>query len=402
MASFLRVLIVSHDNDGLSHTLRTLAIAAHIVDNLANSSVLVLTDLAIVGRLKFPRRNVDYVHLPGITHNENKHYAQNLNIEFDKVLKIRRKITQSVIKTFKPNLMIVERNLAGATGEMNEIFSYIREKVPQIRIVWGLQDIVGDQEATIRLWNHDGVPQMLNQYCDEIWIYGIRELFDQVKNYQLPAEVGGKFFYTGYLRFTNPSSSKVPKEFSRMNRGLPLVLVTGGSGFDANTLVDTYLTFLEKAGSDVPFQSLILVGPMMRSEEKRLFLERAQKLPGVVLRRFSKHLLRYLQHAQLVICTGGYNTLCELLSFGKKAIVFTSASAKENFLRARIFHQLGLTEHLNPDELTPELLGERIKLALSNGAEKTSTAIPLDGLDHIIERMKVLTGWQVSNSQSAS
>ena len=44
----------SHDSTGLGHTFRTLMIASHLAESLTNCSILVLTDLSIIGRFKFP------------------------------------------------------------------------------------------------------------------------------------------------------------------------------------------------------------------------------------------------------------------------------------------------------------------------------------------------------------
>jgi hypothetical protein len=68
-----------------------MTMASYLAENLADCSILVLTDLSIVGRFKFPQ-NVDYVHLPGIGSKFNSNqYTGNLNIELDETLTIRRK-----------------------------------------------------------------------------------------------------------------------------------------------------------------------------------------------------------------------------------------------------------------------------------------------------------------------
>jgi predicted glycosyltransferase len=386
-----------HDRFGLGHTSRTLAIASHLAENLANCSILVLTDLSIIGRFKFPQ-NVDYVHLPGIVHNaDQRYYAGNLNIELENTYKIRRKITQSAARTFQPDLIVVERDPFGLQNEMQRTLSFIREELPQTKVIWGLPDVIGEPEMVVREWNREGVYEALNRFCDEIWVYGAREIFDLVREYQVPAPVAGKIFYSGYLRSPSVSSRRIHKDIARMDRRKPFVLITTGSGAEGFTLIDCYLRFLECAGGAVPFQTLIVTGPMMRSREKMRLMERARKLPEVIFHRFSKHILQYVKYADLVVSNGGFNTLCEILSYRKRAIFVPGMiPPHEHLLRARIFGRLGLVRFLSPIELTPDSIGETVTTSVSCNPELAPRIaradIPLDGLEKITERIKLLCG----------
>src|SRR5438093_2311123 len=91
----LRILMCSYDSRGLGHTSRTLAIASKLAADIQDCAILVLTDLPIIGRFKFPR-NVDYVRLPGIGERTGEFSRTDaLNIAVESTLKIRRKIVQS-------------------------------------------------------------------------------------------------------------------------------------------------------------------------------------------------------------------------------------------------------------------------------------------------------------------
>lgn len=100
----------SHDNFGLSYNSRNLKIASYLSNYLPHCSTLFLTDLSIIGRFKLPK-NLDYVHLPGIVKQPNlPHQSRSLNIELTETLKIRRKMVQSIAKTFKPDAVLIAQD----------------------------------------------------------------------------------------------------------------------------------------------------------------------------------------------------------------------------------------------------------------------------------------------------
>jgi len=395
--SSLRILVYCHDRFGLGHTTRTLKIATHLAENVANCSVLLLTDLSIIGRFKFPQ-NVDYVHLPCLLPNASRKYsAGNLNIEMENTLRIRRKITQSAAKTFQPNLFFVERDPFGLQNEMQRTLGFVREELPETKIVWGLPDVIGEPQTIVSDWDREGVYPILDRCCDEIWVYGAPEIFDVVRQYKLPPTLAEKVVYTGYLRSPGGANHRLKKDISRLNARKPFVLITAGSGAEGYALIDTYLRFLENAGAAVPFQSLIVSGPMMRSREKSLLLQRAQKLPGVIFHRFSKNILQYVKYAHAVVCTGGYNTLCEILSYRKQAVVVPFLTPpREHYLRAKLFEDLGLLKILSPTELTPERLGDVVSASLHQQPVRALRPrylkIPLEGLEKITARVEALSG----------
>jgi predicted glycosyltransferase len=277
----------------------------------------------------------------------------------------------------------------------------VREHLPKTKLIWGLSDVIGDPDMIRRDWKREDFYRVLEQYCDEVWIYGAKEIFDQIRNYQIPAAVASKYHYIGYLRPPRATASGVHKDIVRLHHNKkPYVLITAGSGAQGFTLIDYYLRSLERAGDSLPYQSLIVTGPMMRTRDKFVLKERAQKLPGVIFHRFSKHVMQYVKHAHLVVSTGGYNTLCEILSYRKKAIFAPAlVPPHEHMLRTEIFQKLGLVKRLHPKELTIDRLAEMIESGLFGSHELTAqpadVRIPLDGLDKIVERIELLGGLKV-------
>jgi predicted glycosyltransferase len=63
--------------------------------------------------------------------------------------------------------------------------------------------------------------------------------------------------------------------------------------------------------------------------------------------------------AERVVTMGGYNSVCEALSYGVRSLVVPRVRPRrEQLVRAEHFAKLGLLEMLHPDELSPAAIGE--------------------------------------------
>jgi predicted glycosyltransferase len=69
--------------------------------------------------------------------------------------------------------------------------------------------------------------------------------------------------------------------------------------------------------------------------------------------------------ADLVVCMAGYNTLAEVLTLGRKALVVPRAGpSAEQQMRCRLLAQRNLIDVLYPGQLSPQALAERLVLDL--------------------------------------
>jgi predicted glycosyltransferase len=388
---------------GLGHATRGLAIASHLTQRYPDCSVLLVTDLPIIGRFHFPP-NVDYVRLPGIGQGGDSGRAAT-SLDVSSALKIRRKILQGVIKTFRPQILILERDPSSLALEVQRVLTFLREEIPEAKAVWALPDIVGEPQGVIDSWTRASVYSALDELCDEVWVHGDRSLFDQARHYRLPGPVAAKVVYTGYLRSPRVGTERVRRKVSRQPR-CPTVLVTAGGGAAGYPLVDGFLDFLEARRGRVPFHSVIVTGPMMRSEDKGRLKARAARLSGLTFHRFSRHLLEYMSCADLVVSNGGYNTHCAALSYGKRALVAPGMRPpNERLLRGRVFERLGITQVLDPEQMTPERLGELVTAAVLGGRAPVGNGgarvIPMDGLERMGARIEALVGEPQSRAKAA-
>ena len=391
----LRIVLFSHDSRGLGRTSRALAIASKLAEDFRDSSILLLTDLPIIGRFRFPQQ-VDCVRLPAVAEPLAPRSRDTLNVTRESTLRIRRRIIHGVAKAFKPDVFIVERDPCDLHDEMRRALSFLREEVPHCKIVWGLLDVIGDPEMVIQDWSRHRVSDLFGELCDELWVHGDRELFDHAREYRLPKPAADKLVYTGYLQPDGNGSSRVSSQLGK-SPGRPAVVITVGGGAHGYPLIDNYLGFLERLRGSAPFQSIIVSGPMMLGQLKADVIERARRLEGVIVHRFSKYLSEYLRRAQLVVFTGGYNTHCANLAYHKQAIVSPAPGPpNEHLLRAQVFTRLGIVDLLTPAHLSPDRLGAMVSASISRRAtspyDGLARPIAMDGLDQIGARVQRLVG----------
>jgi predicted glycosyltransferase len=390
----------SNNSRGLGNTARTLQIAASLSKALEDCSILVLTDLPTVGRFRLEER-VDYVHLPVLNADIQGRFQSGLNIELDGKLRMRRKIAQSAIKTFRPDVVMLDESLFNHPPEMQKITAYIAEELPQAKVVWEFSDVWGAPEWVAQHWAKNGVAEVLERFGDEIYVFGARHLFDLAENYRLPECIARKLVYTGYLARHAAPSHRVSKNFAKLHRILPLVMLCPGDGAGDFAMIDVYLRFLEKkAVPPCGIQSFIFASPGIRSFEKHALALRVRKLPNVEFHRFGKNTLQYTKFADLVICDGEYNLTSELLAHKKMALMVPNANEQpDNFARAHLFQKHGLVKVVQKEEYHPLALREMITELLFNGPRLVQKnrykEIPFGGFANIAERIRSLVGLPV-------
>ena len=384
-----------YDQRGLGRTARTLDIASSLASRFTDSSILVLSNLSIVGRFRTPP-GVDVVRVPSIGPSGGADSSPRRSaLEREYAIRIRRTLAQRVIESFQPDLVVIDRDPTHLLPEIEPVLSFIREKLPRTRVAWALPDVVGSPGVVSSRWSAEGVYQVLDRFCDEVWVYGVRGVFDQAREYRFPPALAEKAHHTGYLRSPAVPPHRVPNDLLRAHPDRPLVLVTAGGGASGYPLISNYFDFLEGVNGSATFQSVVISGPMMPARGNTELSERARKLPHVIFHRFSKHVLQYLRHSQLAISRGGYNTLCANLTYRKPSILVPDeAPPHEHLLRADVFGRLRWCGLVRPGELSPARLGESVMAALTGGSDQPrperAERVSLDGLDHIGERVRVL------------
>jgi predicted glycosyltransferase len=338
-----RILIYSHDSFGLGHLRRCRAIAHAIVDRYKGVSVLILSGSPIIGSFDFLPR-VDFVRIPGVIKLTSGEYQSlGLHIDLDQTMAIRAAIIQQTAESFRPDLLLVDKEPLGLRGEVVPTLKMLKGR--GTRLVLGLRDIMDEPTLLLREWKRKKCLPALEHLYDEIWVYGLEGFADPLQGVACPAAVRAKMIYTGYLRRAVPRLTR-PEPPPRRE---PYVLVTVGGGDDGMAVIDWVLSAYE-ADPGIPLGAVIVTGPFMAPERQRHFRERAERLRGIEVLTFDTHLELLMERAIGVVAMAGYNTFCEILSLDKRAILVPRVlPRREQVMRAMRAASFGLAQALDPE-----------------------------------------------------
>jgi predicted glycosyltransferase len=387
--STYNILMYSHDTYGLGHIRRSMAIAASLLEPRVN--ILILTGSPIAGRFSFPEQ-IDFVRIPGMIKRTNEEYLPlSIKINARHALDIRKNIITATVKTFQPQLFIVDKEPLGLKREVLPALQWLRRSRPGTRTVLGLRDIMDDADTTRREWTQKGAYAALDELYSEIWVYGNRDLYDPVREYGIPAPVSAKVRFTGYIPRKVPSPEGVlsARKENGLQEGDKLVVVTTGGGGDGFEVMDAYLRMLE-AGPPPAFKSILITGPFMPKRDRKNLNKRCRKL-GVRMHHFYRQMEKIFAAADLVICMGGYNTLCEILSQGTPSLVVPrNTPRREQLIRAETFQRQQLIDYIPWDDLTPELLRLRVDALIADPQplREAVARFPLTGIEAMRQRLK--------------
>jgi predicted glycosyltransferase len=82
---------------------------------------------------------------------------------------------------------------------------------------------------------------------------------------------------------------------------------------------------------------------------------------------FTSNALGLFDRSRLVITMGGYNSVCELLHMRKYPLILPRVVPREEqLIRAKVFRNLGYCDYIHPSELSPEILGWKIRDMVHN------------------------------------
>jgi len=376
-----RVLIYSHDTFGLGHLRRCRTIAHALVENFRELSVLILSGSPIIGSFDF-RARVDFVRVPGVIKLRSGDYTSlNLHIDIEETLAMRELIIRHTAEIFDPDIFLVDKEPLGLRGEVKETLETLKER--GTRLVLGLRDVLDEPAHLAPEWKRKGVGPALRDLYDEIWVYGLPQIWDPLADINVPKSVRKKVVFTGYLRRSVPYTVPSGRELIDMEE--PFLLVTPGGGGDGEALVDWVIRAYESSFTP-PWRALIVFGPFMQAETVAEFQRRIAAIPRLRSIIFDAYIETMMSRAAGVVAMGGYNTFCEILSLDKRAIIVPRTVPRmEQAIRMRRAAELGLVAMLSDDgQRDPQRMATALR-HLPQQKRPSSVVIPglLDGLENV-------------------
>jgi predicted glycosyltransferase len=249
--------------------------------------------------------------------------------------------------------------------------------------VLGLRDVMDDPALLRAEWKRKNVIPALSAYYDAIWVYGLPQICNPLADLGVPKWLQDRMTYTGYLNRHVPETGPlfVPEKISD-----PFLLVTVGGGGDGEAMIDWVLSAYE-TDPDLPDPALLVLGPFMGPQFQAEFLQRAARLDKVEAITFDAHIESLMARAKGVVCMGGYNTFCEVLSFDKRALVVPrTVPRREQSIRAERAQELGLVRVLPDDGVRdPRVMAEALR-RLPEQPLPSHVVVPglLDGRSNVV------------------
>ncbi len=172
-----------------------------------------------------------------------------------------------------------------------------------------------------------------------------------------------------------------------------LVLLTTGGGEDGYRLIDAFTAAQNEAEWPAGVKSLIVTGPELDGAKRQKLARWAEDRSGVRVIEFTDDMMSYLDAADVVVSMGGYNTVCEILTLRKRAIVVPRVvPVEEQGIRAERMARLSLFRCLPPDRLTPKTLAREIHCEVNamERAPEPGGRLQLDALPRIAYHLQSL------------
>lgn len=388
----MRLMVYSHDAFGLGNLRRMLSICDYLLSCWPKLSILLVSGSPMLQGFRLPK-GLDYIKLPCLSRGVSGELsAKYLGTSIEETVALRSQLIYSAAAHFKPDLLLVDKKPAGLKGELAPTLDHVQKHLPQTRCVLLLRDILDTPEKTINEWCKLGYYQAIQAYYDQVLVVGMQGIFDIVQEYQLPLPIAHKVRYCGYIR---KQPGCLSRNDLRKRLGLKdedrLVLVTPGGGEDGYDLINTYLQGLKYEKPKDNLHSVILCGPEMPAELQMRLQQAAASCPRVTLQTFTDDLLSYLAAADAVVSMGGYNTLTEILTMGKRTVVVPRIKpSHEQLIRATRFSKRGLVEMIHPEAVTPQSLMRAVHAQLSHESELPA-GLDFNGLTQVANYLAELT-----------
>ncbi len=375
-----RIVLYSHDTQGLGHIRRNLLIADTLARSEAQPIVLLVTGIHEAAAFPMPP-GVDCLTLPALAKDEEGGYrARSLSLPLRRMTRLRAQTIRAALRSFAPDVLVVDKVPSGACGELRPTLKELKAQ-GSTRLVLGLRDVLDDAATVAREWHGGGEARILQTFYDAVWVYGDPRVYNPLREYGLVPGEQAQVHFSGYLgrRFPTllPAAEAERRESWNLPDG-PLALCLVGGGQDGFRLAASF------AGATFPAATtgVIVTGPFMPEAERDHLQQLAAQRPDLRVMTFITEPEALVSMARQVVAMGGYNTVCELLAARKRTLVVPRVRPRlEQLIRAERLQALGLLDLLHPERLSTASLSAW--LAAEAPPAVKAGAVDLGGLSRL-------------------
>ena len=401
-AKRIRIALYSPGIVGLGHLRRNLVISQVLAQSRLQSVNLMITEAreatAYVNCLP---PGMDCLTLPGLSKGvDGVCRPRYLDMTLKEIIALRARTIRAALKEFRPDLFIADNLPRGAYRELDPALKSLKA-TGRTRCVLGLRDVLDDSWSVYRDWFRWKNEEAILEHYDAIWVYGDPTIFNMIDEYRFPEKICSKIRFAGYLdqrkrlTFNNGDGMDSLAEVSLPPGRIMLCLVGGGQ--DGEALADAF----SKAKFPADACGVIVTGPFMSQAFQQQLATRAAANPRLRVLKFIAEPTHLVGRAERVIAMGGYNTICEVLSFEKPALIVPRVKPRrEQIIRAERLRDLSLIHLLEIDKLSAPAISEW--MAREVEPPKVANRINFNGLDRLPDMAEEVLAQPRETSASAA
>jgi predicted glycosyltransferase len=385
-----RVLFYTHDSYGIGHLRRSLVLSRFLAARWPAAPQVIVTGSPVAQSLLRPGDAPHVVLPPVIKVGPGRYEARDPGRSLDAVMARREEILLDAATAFAPDIVVVDHAPAGLLGELRGVLARRGRGPRPSRFVLSLRDVVDNPEVVRTIWAREGVYDLLDHVYDLIVVHGWPGAHDVAAEYGLSPVAAARVRYLGYPRRERDAAA--PAAAGPPTEGTPLVVVTAGSGQDGALLLGPMADAVRRWPERARFTAVLVEGPLMPEADRRRVRSLAAGLPNLGVLEQVDDMVALIARATVVVSMAGFNTVCEILSCERPALLVPRAErSDEQRIRARMLEARGLVRVMDVSALTPAaLLAAVLDLLAHPGCLRPPP--PLDGLPAFVEALASLPG----------
>jgi predicted glycosyltransferase len=308
-----KVLFYAYNGTGLGHLIRLAKIASGLDDSFLP---LLVSAHEAIGAIYFD--GTEYIRIPDFKTKEIS------TISASERLAQKKLMLWNIINIYKPKALIIDHLPTGKKEELLElILNYKCNKYLVLRGEIGnkhlVDHIIFTQQNNSLLTNH----------FDRIFITCDKQISNLDNIESIPQIVKSKFYYTGYvaLKIDAKTIENIRKKF--LKKGKKWVICSAGGGKLGDELIKTCIS-LSMNEKFKNYQFDIIYGFYSSLKWDYEPYNTVEINTNIRLSRNLSNLYFLHASADMVICSGGYNTLTEALQGMPKQIYSYSVQTESN------------------------------------------------------------------------
>lgn len=372
-----RVALYSHDTMGFGHIRRNIQLARALAGSPLGARVLLLSGIREGGAFALPP-GVDSITLPAYRKRPDGRYEPRaLGGDLQGLVALRSQVIRGALERFEPDLLVVDNVPTGAQGELRGTLETMAAR--GTRIVLGLRDVLDEPEVVRRQWWRQRHFEALRRHFDAVWVYGDARVIDTAEACGFGPDIRERLTAVGYL---DPIEAGVATAPASVSAPRPYALCMVGGGQDGLAVTEAF------ADAPLPegWRGVIVAGSMMPADDLARLQARVDAHPAMTLHRFVADPLALMRGAEAVVAMGGYNTVTELLSLGRRTLIVPRVKPRlEQWIRASRLAALGLVDCLHPQDLSAPALGRWLARPPAGDRPPARARLDFDGLRRVPE-----------------